>query len=311
MNTAGASSTGDPLAPCGLLQKGVWFTYTPSVHEQVTVSTCGSDFDTGLQVFAGTCGALQRVPYGCDDDNGPACSGLQASVVVDTFPGVTYYILAGGYAGNTGNLRIVATTALVNDDCTGALPLHFGVPFSMTTTNATTSASESPVCRPLPSFGKGVWFYFVSPITGQVPISTCGSSFDTVLDVYTGACGALTNVACDDDSGPSCSGLQASVLINATASTTYYILAGGYVSSSGELRIVAGVPPTLMANLSGTTVNLTWPGYYSPYYLLQQQTGPAGIGSGSWQDVLPNTYGGNSFGAVKGNPPAFYRLITP
>jgi hypothetical protein len=182
----------------------------------------------------------------------------------------------------------------------------------MTTTDATTSVSESPVCRPQPSFGKGVWFYFVSPVTGPVPISTCGSSFDTVLDVYTGTCGgSLTSVACDDDSGPSCAGLQASILLNATAGTIYYVLAGGYDSLSGELHIVAGEPPTLSANVSGSAVNLTWPTYYSPYYLLQQQVGSMGIGSGPWQDVLPNTYGGNSFSPVSGNPPTFYRLVTP
>jgi len=169
-----------------------------------------------------------------------------------------------------------------------------------------------PSCRPQPSFGKGVWFAFVSPVSGPVPISTCGSSFDTVLDVYTGTCdGVLTSVACDDDNGPSCAGLQASVLLNATAGTTYYILAGGYASLSGELHIVAGEPPTIGANASGSAVSLTWPTYYSPYYLLQQQVGSLGIGSGPWQDVLPNTYGGNSFSPVSGNPPTFYRLVTP
>jgi len=45
--------------------------------------------------------------------------------------------------------------------------------------------------------------------------------------------------------------------------------------------------------------------------LLQQQIGPMGIGSGPWQDILPNTYGTNHFGPVTGNPPTFYRLVTP
>jgi hypothetical protein len=36
-----------------------------------------------------------------------------------------------------------------------------------------------------------------------------------------------------------------------------------------------------------------------------------GIGSGSWQDVLPNTTGSNSFGPSITNPPTFYRLVTP
>jgi hypothetical protein len=309
MNTAGATSIGDPLVPCGPLSNGVWFAYKPAAHEQVTISTCGSDFDTMLGVFTGTCGALERVAYGCDDDNGPNCNpSLQASVVINGFAGVTYYILAGGYNGLTGNLNMLVTSGLVNDDCVAALPLYFGVPFSMTTSNATSAGDPVPACA---TAGKGVWFTFNSPITGPVHISTCGSSFDTVLDVYTGTCGALVNVACNDDNGPSCSGAQASVLISATNGTTYYILAGGYSSASGELTIMAGTPPTLNANLSGTTADLSWPIYYSPYYLLQQQIGPMGIGSGPWQDILPNTYGTNHFGPVTGNPPTFYRLVTP
>jgi len=86
---------------------------------------------------------------------------------------------------------------------------------------------------------------------------------------------------------------------------------GQQLFPSGELQIVAGVPPTLSANLSNTTVNLTWPICYSPNYLLQQQVGPTGLGSGSWQDILPNTYGSRSFGPIQGSPPTFYRLITP
>jgi hypothetical protein len=100
-------------------------------------------------------------------------------------------------------------------------------------------------------------------------------------------------------------------LLEATIGTTYYILAGGYNSASGDLTIMAGTPPTLTENRSGTDVGLSWPTYYYPYYLLQQQTGPMGIGSGPWQDILPNTFGTNHFGPVNGNPPTFYRLVTP
>jgi hypothetical protein len=312
MNTDGATSIGDPLVPCGPLSNGVWFAYKPAAHEQVTISTCGSSFDTMLEVFTGTCGALERVPYGCSDDNGPNCNpSRQASVVINGLPGVTYYILAGGYNGLTGNLDMLVISALVNDNCADALPLYFGVPFSMTTVNASSAGDPVPSCAFNGLFGKGVWFTFHSPITGPVHISTCGSSFDTVLDVYTGTCGALTSVACNDDSGPSCSASQASVLLNATANTTYYILAGGWNSASGELTIMAGTPPTLNVNRSGTDVGLSWPGYYYPSYLLQQQIGPMGIGSGPWQDILPNTIGTNHFGPVNGHPPTFYRLVTP
>jgi hypothetical protein len=310
MNTEEATSTGDPLVPCGPLQNGVWFTYTPTNQEQVTVSTCGSDFDTMLEVFAGTCGALHPVPYGCDDDNGPTCTGTRASVVLEGSPGVTYYILAGGFSGLTGNLSIVATSALVNDGCAGAFPLHYGVPFSMSTANATSSTDPTPGCAFNNLFGNGVWFTFTSPVTGPVPISTCGSTFDTVLDVYTGSCGALTSVACDDDNGPSCNSTRASVSLNATSGVTYLILAGGFNSGVGELDIMAGVPPTIAVGVTNATLSLSWSNYYFPWYELQRETGP--LQTGPWQNLLPNIYVGSAvFTNIWTNPPTFYRLVTP
>jgi len=65
-----------------------------------------------------------------------------------------------------------------------------------------------------------------------VPISTCGSSFDTVLQVYTGACGALTPVVCDDDNGLYCTGLNASLTLNASAGTNYYIMTAATTASA-------------------------------------------------------------------------------
>jgi len=311
MNTSLATGAGDPLVPCGPLGKGVWFTYTPTNHEQVTVSTCGSSFNTLLQVYTGTCGTLQRVAYGCNDDNGPACASQQASVVFEGFPGVTYHILAGGWNSATGNLQIVATSALVNDGCASAIPLYFGVPLSLSNTNASSSGDPTPVCASNGLFGKGVWFSFVSPVTGPVPISTCGSSFNTVLDVFTGTCGTLSYVTCNDDNGPECAGTQASVILNATAGTAYYILAGGYNSAMGELKILVGIPPTLRAGFTKTNLNLTWSNYYFPAYVLQQQSGSKGIGSGLWQDLLPNSNGSAAISFGSTNTSAFFHLVTP
>ena len=64
MSTVSATSVGDPVPPCstvGLFGKGVWFTYTPTADEEVMLQTCGSDFDTILQVFTGTCGTTAAV----------------------------------------------------------------------------------------------------------------------------------------------------------------------------------------------------------------------------------------------------------
>jgi hypothetical protein len=108
VNTAAATSAGDPAPVCqASFGKGVWFTYTPSSSGTVTISTCGSDFDTVLAVYSGSCGAL--TPFACNDDNGPACATTRASVSFSATSGTTYLILAGGSGGASGNLNIVAS----------------------------------------------------------------------------------------------------------------------------------------------------------------------------------------------------------
>src|SRR5882724_1997757 len=71
-----------------------------------------------------------------------------------------------------------------NDQCSGAIPLTTGVPFTMNTTDATDGGDPLPACGP--SFGGGVWFSFTPASNGLISVTTCGSSFETVVQVYSG-----------------------------------------------------------------------------------------------------------------------------
>ena len=177
-------------------------------------------------------------------------------------------------------------------------PLADGVPFTMSTTNATSTGDPAPGCAAL--FGKGVWFTYTAPASGDVIVSTCGSSFDTVLTVYTGYCGGLTAVACDDDNGPACPGLQASVRFSANAGVTYHLLAGGYNSAGGNLSMVATLVPVLAVGQSSGNINITWPGSGT----LQSTTNldPVVI----WTDV---TNGGGLWTEPMTNPAKFFRVV--
>src|ERR1039457_3552368 len=51
--------------------------------------------------------------------------------------------------------------------------------------------------------GASVWWSWKAPYVGTVTISTAGSSFDTLLGIYTGtSVSALTEVASNDDENP-------------------------------------------------------------------------------------------------------------
>src|SRR5439155_23301757 len=117
--------------------------------------------------------------------------------------------------------------------CSAAIAMTAGKTYKINTANATSTGDPTPGCQG--SFGKGVWYTFTPSASGMVTVSTCGSTFDTVLAVYTGSCGSLTPLACNDDNGPACATSQASVSFSATSGTTYFILAGGSGSASGNL----------------------------------------------------------------------------
>lgn len=72
-------------------------------------------------------------------------------------------------------------------------------------------------------------------------VDTCPSDFDNNLEVFTGGCGALTSVGCNEDSSLCAGYWQASLSVLCTAGTTYLIYAGGYNGASGKLKIRIGL----------------------------------------------------------------------
>ena len=143
-------------------------------------------------------------------------------------------------------------TSVANDQCNGALVIS-GMVFTNAqyTTNATSLGDPVPDC--IPGFGNGVWYQFTPVFNGQVVVDTFGSDFDTGLALYTGTCGALTEVACNDDTG----GLTSQISTSVSAGTTYYILAGGYSGYTGHLLIHLALtaPPVIVTQ--PTNQNLT------------------------------------------------------
>lgn len=155
-----------------------------------------------------------------------------------------------------------------NDLCAAATPVTSGNSYTFTTTCA---AQDGPT----PSCGTGVnkevWFSFVAPSTGTLTLSTCNAAtYDTRLTVFTGACGAFTEVGCNDDySGCNTSTSQVSVPV--TSGTTYRIAVGGYngASGTGTLNVTYYAPPPIGSLqigdliISATTITNTGVGTYT------------------------------------------------
>lgn len=79
---------------------------------------------------------------------------------------------------------------------------------------------------------KDLWFrYLAAP--GFLTVSTCGlANFDTVIEVYSGTCGNMTRIGCNDDA---CAN-QTSVTVQ-TGAGVYLIRVGGYNGASGTFQL--------------------------------------------------------------------------
>ena len=114
-----------------------------------------------------------------------------------------------------------------NDECTGAIAISQGVSGPFTNVGATTSVQ--PWTCGLGNTGPNydLWYSYTAPAAGPLTVDMCnGTTFDSVLEVYSGTCGSLVSVACNDDA---CSGGGPSqVSLTVTSGTTYYVRVGGW-----------------------------------------------------------------------------------
>jgi hypothetical protein len=122
-----------------------------------------------------------------------------------------------------------------------------------TNVGATKEAGEpnhlSTTTDPTGGGSRSVWYKWQAPSTTSVTFATEGSSFDTVMGVYTGSSvSSLTVVGQHDD--VSSTDKTSSVTFNATAGTTYMIAVDGYNNggAGGDFGSIT---------LSWTTTNCT------------------------------------------------------
>ncbi len=93
-----------------------------------------------------------------------------------------------------------------NDDCSGAIALTPGMAFGSNPVDGTVvSATADTVTNGCGLDGPGVWYSVVVPGDGNITIETGpdagtgNTAFDSVIEAFSGTCGALTSIECDDD----------------------------------------------------------------------------------------------------------------
>jgi subtilisin-like proprotein convertase family protein len=137
----------------------------------------------------------------------------------------------------TPGLCAPATPA--NDACANATPIACGGTATGSTATATTDGPATDCSGG--SVAPDVWYTITGTGFG-ITASLCGSAYDTQIDVYTGACGALTNIGgCSDDF----CGLQSQMTWASTLGVVYRIRVHGFGGSTGAftLNVTCAAPP--------------------------------------------------------------------
>ena len=153
-----------------------------------------------------------------------------------------------------------------NDDCGGATVIPDG-PFPVNSAvtsdvpDATDGADPGATCAPTEH---GVWYSFTPGTSALYQVTTCAGGTtgtppdnrpDTVMQIIStsdNTCGgAVTAVACADDTGGSCD-LTSTVNVALTAGTTYYIIAYHYLEVGADVGTVQVKITKLTAHANDT-----------------------------------------------------------
>ncbi|MEC8511373.1 MAG: hypothetical protein VX015_04440 [Planctomycetota bacterium] len=244
--TAFDTTAATPSAPAWPCAAGggpdIWYSYTTSGIENIQVSTCNNaTYDTAIEIFSGDCANL--IALICNDD-GAGCTGFTSTASASNIPaGTDLFIRIGGFNGavGTGTVTLSSTPGgggPGGDECSGAVPLVNGVSQSYDTTTASSSIPAWPCAA---GGGSDIWYSYTTTALSDVAVETCGSSYDTAIEIFSGDCTALVPLVCNDDA----CGLQSTATaFGVPAGTELRIRVGGFNGSSGPgtVLLTEGAP---------------------------------------------------------------------
>jgi hypothetical protein len=290
----------------------VWWAWTAPTNGDVVITTDGSDFDTLLAVYTGSSVLGLSVVASNDDHSVLVTSRVRFQPVA----GTQYQIGVDGFNDGTnvdmGNITLSLEfvpdpiTRPANDSFTNATVLT-GAAVSVSAANVEATHEPGEPLHAGEAGDTSVWWRWIAPVSGVVRVTTTGSSFDTLLAVYTG--NALTNlsfIATNDDADPAGGILTSTLFFNAEAGREYRIAVDGFDGAAGQIALdIATLTPTLnaVAIPSDGTFQFTMSGANGVGYQIQVSTNLADWNGLGIVTNLPAVF----IDYVTNNAPRFYR----
>lgn len=231
------NESGSSCAP--ISTASIWYSYTPITNQTVVFDTFLSDYDTVLTLWTGDKYPLTEV--NCNDDQ----NGGQSQLVATLTQNKQYLISIAGKSSPLASDRGVTILRInsppSNDDVAKALSIT-ALPYEhQQNTGGATIDAISPSCAPKSA---GVWYQFIPAQNyANVRFSTIGSSYDTVISVWTGESQPTTELACNDDANtPEEQSRASQVSLTLTANTIYYVNVSSAYEETGNLifKVIEG-----------------------------------------------------------------------
>jgi len=243
-NVDGTSEVGEPSHAGSAPAKSVWWVWTAPNSGSCTIETTGSAFDTVLAVYqGGSVGSLTSVASNDNSSTTVTTSRVLFSASADQ----TYRIAVDGKSGASGAITLKGALSVAgpaNDKFSSAV-VQSGSSFSVTGSNVGATSEAGEPKHAGQSGGKSVWWSWTAPSNGTLSVSTSGSSFDTLLGIYTGGLvQGLAGVGSNDDE--SYSTLTSQVTISVVAGTIYRIAVDGYGGEQGAIRLAGTFQPQVV-----------------------------------------------------------------
>ena len=256
--TVSATASAQPDDVSGTPDNDVWFSFvaTDPQHRVSLLNVTaiiGTSTDMGIGVYDGSAGCAALTFEATSDPNILNLTGLT--------PANTYYVRVYGWGSGPGaqaNFDLCVGTPPPppsNDTCATAITLTIDTTCSYTT-YSTESALDSGVADPGCGFYSGgdVWFTITVPASGEITVDTeTGVVTDSGMAIYSGTCGALTLIECDDDD--SANGAMSSIaLTGRTPGEVLYIRVwefGNNNNGTFGICVTSPTPPVICVGGSG------------------------------------------------------------
>ena len=262
-NNSAATSVDASTDFCGTgsnTSPGVWYTFEGN-DNIVNASLCTSLFDTKLQVFEGSCGALNCV-IGTDDGGCDGGQPFTSEVDFIANTGTTYYIYVFGFNDNefgdyTLNIECVELPdPPANDECADATVVIANtggecIEFGSGTIFGATASNEANGCGG--TADDDVWFEFVatSENHGVSLQNIVGDTQDLYHVLYEGTdCNSLTELYCSDPNQSVANGLT----IGNTYKVRVYSWTGNPLQDVTFDICIFSIPPPIYVSSTDFTV---------------------------------------------------------